>query len=149
MARKLQSDKWLFLATLALVCVSVVMVYSASAVVALERFHLQPYHFVTRQAMWALLGLAVVVGLHPWAPGPGDAGPDPALAPGTGELGRDPLLGDPLAPAQFGDGIFAPKTGHDDPDFLLGRILLPHHPADASAGVADNCSSIGRLMGRR
>ena len=32
MARKLQSDKWLFLATLALVCVSVVMVYSASAV---------------------------------------------------------------------------------------------------------------------
>ncbi len=60
MARKLQSDKWLFLATLALVCVSVVMVYSASAVVALERFHLQPYHFVTRQAMWALLGLAVL-----------------------------------------------------------------------------------------
>ncbi|MEZ5415784.1 MAG: putative lipid II flippase FtsW [Vicinamibacterales bacterium] len=60
MARKLQSDKWLFLATLALVCVSVVMVYSASAVVALERFRLQPYHFVTRQAMWALLGLAVL-----------------------------------------------------------------------------------------
>ena len=56
MARKLQSDKWLFLATLALVCVSVVMVYSASAVVALERFQ-QPYFFVTRQVMWAVLGL--------------------------------------------------------------------------------------------
>jgi cell division protein FtsW len=58
MARKLQSDKWLFLATLALVCVSVVMVYSASAVVALDRYG--PYYFVTRQAMWALLGLAVL-----------------------------------------------------------------------------------------
>jgi cell division protein FtsW (lipid II flippase) len=29
MARKLQSDKWLFLATLALVCISVVMVSSS------------------------------------------------------------------------------------------------------------------------
>jgi len=59
MARKLQSDKWLFLATLALVCVSVVMVYSASAVLALERYG-QPYLFVTKQAMWALLGVAVM-----------------------------------------------------------------------------------------
>ena len=52
MARKLQSDKWLFLATLALVCASVVMVYSASALVALERYQ-QPYLFVTKQVMWA------------------------------------------------------------------------------------------------
>jgi len=59
MARKLQSDKWLFLATLALVCVSVVMVYSASAVVSLD-VHKTPYHFVIRQVMWALLGLAVL-----------------------------------------------------------------------------------------
>ncbi len=59
MARKLQSDKWLFLATLVLVCTSVVMVYSASAVLALERFQ-QPYLFVTRQVMWALLGVAVM-----------------------------------------------------------------------------------------
>jgi cell division protein FtsW len=59
MARKLQSDKWLFLATLALVCISVVMVYSASALVALERFQ-QPYLFVTKQVMWAMLGLAVL-----------------------------------------------------------------------------------------
>jgi cell division protein FtsW len=59
MARKLQSDKWLFLATLALVCVSVVMVYSASALVALERYD-QPYLFVTKQVMWALLGIAVL-----------------------------------------------------------------------------------------
>ncbi|HYE88735.1 MAG TPA: putative lipid II flippase FtsW [Vicinamibacterales bacterium] len=59
MARKLQSDKWLFLATLALICASVVMVYSASALVALERFQ-QPYLFVTRQTMWAALGIAVM-----------------------------------------------------------------------------------------
>ncbi|MBY0492665.1 MAG: putative lipid II flippase FtsW [Cyanobacteria bacterium] len=59
MARKLQSDKWLFLATLALVCASVVMVYSASALVALERFQ-QPYLFVTRQMMWAAVGVAVM-----------------------------------------------------------------------------------------
>jgi cell division protein FtsW len=49
----------LFTTTLLLVCVSVVMVYSASAVVALERFD-QPYLFLTKQAMWAVLGLAVL-----------------------------------------------------------------------------------------
>jgi cell division protein FtsW len=59
MARKLQSDKWLFLATLALICASVVMVYSASALVALERFQ-QPYLFVTKQMMWAVVGIAVL-----------------------------------------------------------------------------------------
>jgi cell division protein FtsW len=59
MARKLQSDKWLFLATLALVCASVVMVYSASALVALDRYQ-QPYLFVIKQTMWAMLGLAVL-----------------------------------------------------------------------------------------
>lgn len=59
MARKLSSDKWLFVATLALICASVVMVYSASALVALERFQ-QPYLFVTRQLMWACVGIAVL-----------------------------------------------------------------------------------------
>jgi len=59
MARKLQSDKWLFLATLALICASIVMVYSASALVALERFQ-QPYLFVTRQMVWAAVGIAVL-----------------------------------------------------------------------------------------
>ena len=59
MARKLQSDKWLFLATLALICTSVVMVYSASALVALERFQ-QPYLFVTKQMIWAAIGVAVM-----------------------------------------------------------------------------------------
>ena len=59
MARKLKSDRVLFTTTLLLVSISVVMVYSASAVVALERFD-QPYLFLTKQAMWAVLGLAVL-----------------------------------------------------------------------------------------
>ena len=59
MARKLKSDRVLFTATLLLVCASIVMVYSASALVALERFQ-QPYLFVTKQALWAVLGLAVL-----------------------------------------------------------------------------------------
>src|SRR5258706_7849853 len=52
-------ERDLFTATLLLVCVSVVMVYSASAVVALERFQ-QPYLFLTKQALWSVLGLAVL-----------------------------------------------------------------------------------------
>jgi cell division protein FtsW len=58
-ARKLKSDRVLFMAALLLVCSSIVMVYSASAVVALERFD-QPYFFLIKQGLWALLGLAVL-----------------------------------------------------------------------------------------
>lgn len=59
MARKLKSDKVLFLVTLLLVCSSVVMVYSASAVLAMNRFN-QPYFFLIKQGMWAALGLAAM-----------------------------------------------------------------------------------------
>src|SRR4051794_17141259 len=59
MARKLTSDKWLFTATLLLVCLSVVMVYSASAVMAVEQHH-PPYYYLVKQAAWALLGLFFV-----------------------------------------------------------------------------------------
>ncbi len=59
MARKLKSDKFLFLATLLLVCMSVVMVYSASAVVLGEK-HENPYLFLFKQGTWALLGLLFV-----------------------------------------------------------------------------------------
>jgi cell division protein FtsW len=58
-ARKLKSDKILFIATLLLVCASIVMVYSASALVALERFQ-QPYLFLIKQGLWTVLGLAVL-----------------------------------------------------------------------------------------
>ena len=59
MARKLKSDKLLFVATLLLVCTGIVMVYSASAVMAMERFQ-QPYFFLTKQLAWAVIGLAVL-----------------------------------------------------------------------------------------
>ena len=59
MARKLKSDKLLFTATLLLVCTSVVMVYSASAVVAMDKNN-DPYLFLFKQGTWALLGLMLV-----------------------------------------------------------------------------------------
>src|SRR5207247_3036298 len=59
MARKLKSDKVLFIATVLLVGLSIVMVYSASAVVAFERTG-QPSLFLIKQAMWAALGMGVL-----------------------------------------------------------------------------------------
>ena len=59
MARKLKSDRVLFVAAIVMVCVSVVMVYSASAPIALDDFK-DPYYFLIRQAMWAVLGVAVM-----------------------------------------------------------------------------------------
>ncbi len=59
MARKLKSDKLLFTATLLLVCTSVVMVYSASAVIATENGQ-QSYLFLFKQAAWVLIGLSLV-----------------------------------------------------------------------------------------
>jgi cell division protein FtsW len=59
MARKLKSDRVLFAATLLLVFAGIVMVYSASAVMAMERHH-QPYLFLIKQVMWSALGLGVI-----------------------------------------------------------------------------------------
>jgi cell division protein FtsW len=59
MARKLKSDKLLFIATLVLVCASLVMVYSASAVIALEKQQ-HPSFFLFKQATFALLGLVLM-----------------------------------------------------------------------------------------
>src|SRR3954470_18137101 len=59
MARKLKSDKVLFIATLLLVALSVVMVYSASAPMALDRFG-RATRFLLTQAMWAVLGIAML-----------------------------------------------------------------------------------------
>ena len=60
MARKLKSDRLLFLATLLLVCTGVVMVYSASAVMAMEQHKRPPYFFLAKQLAWALMGLALM-----------------------------------------------------------------------------------------
>jgi cell division protein FtsW len=59
MARKLKSDKLLFTATLVLVCTGVVMVYSASAVWAMERADDQ-YLFLFKQLTWAVIGLCLL-----------------------------------------------------------------------------------------
>jgi len=55
MPRKLRPDTWLFGVAVVLLSVGVVMVYSASAIVAAERFH-DPYFFLKKQIFWALLG---------------------------------------------------------------------------------------------
>ncbi len=55
MPRKLVPDMWLFVAVVALVSVGVVMVYSASAIIAADRFH-DPYFFLKKQLFWAVLG---------------------------------------------------------------------------------------------
>lgn len=60
MAKRVGVDKWLFVVTLLLVFFGLVMVFSASAVVAKERYG-SPYDFVLRQAAWAALGLAAMV----------------------------------------------------------------------------------------
>jgi len=63
-ARTLKSDRVLFTATLLLICASIVMVYSASAFVALERYQ-QSDRFVIKQMMWAAIGLvALAVGMR-------------------------------------------------------------------------------------
>ena len=59
MARKLKSDKVLFIATLLLVGLSVVMVYSASAPWRWSAISGRTW-FLTKQAMWAALGIALL-----------------------------------------------------------------------------------------
>jgi cell division protein FtsW len=59
MARKLKSDKVLFFATILLVALSIVMVYSASAPVALERYG-RASVFLIKQGMWSVLGIAML-----------------------------------------------------------------------------------------
>lgn len=62
MARKTRVDEWLFVTTVGLALFGVAMVYSASAVVALDESGNQ-YHYVIRQALWTMLGVgALVVG---------------------------------------------------------------------------------------
>ncbi|HYP52422.1 MAG TPA: putative lipid II flippase FtsW [Pyrinomonadaceae bacterium] len=59
MARKLQADEWLFAAAAGLSLFGVVMVYSASGVVAPGQ-KLGQYHYVFRQGVWTALGLGVM-----------------------------------------------------------------------------------------
>ncbi|HVF29030.1 MAG TPA: putative lipid II flippase FtsW, partial [Pyrinomonadaceae bacterium] len=59
MSRKLQVDEWLFAATVGLALFGVVMVYSASAVIAADQNGNQ-FHYVIRQGIWTTLGLAAM-----------------------------------------------------------------------------------------
>ena len=59
MAKRVGVDKLLFCVTLILVVIGLAMVFSASAVMAKERFG-SPYSFVVRQAIWAAVGLAAM-----------------------------------------------------------------------------------------
>jgi len=64
MARKLESDRILFAAVAVLVLFGVLMVFSASAVMASERYG-SSYYFMVRQLAWAALGLGLmVVAMH-------------------------------------------------------------------------------------
>jgi cell division protein FtsW len=61
MARKLKSDKLLFIATLLLVCTSVVMVYSASMGLAIDPRDPRPLSVhLFKQAAWVLIGLSLL-----------------------------------------------------------------------------------------
>jgi cell division protein FtsW len=60
MAKRVGVDKWIFFTTLLLVVTGLAMVFSASAVLAQERYH-SPYTFVAKQAAWALAGVLTMV----------------------------------------------------------------------------------------
>src|SRR5665213_3503536 len=59
MAKRVGVDKWMFGAVLLLVLFGLVMVFSASAVMAKETMG-SPYAFVAKQAVWALLGMVAL-----------------------------------------------------------------------------------------
>jgi len=60
MAKRVSVDGWLFTVTLLLVFIGLVMVFSASAVMAKERYG-SGYFFLLRQLGWATAGLIVMV----------------------------------------------------------------------------------------
>src|SRR5215468_2461843 len=60
MAKRVSADGWMFTVTLMLVFVGLVMVFSASAVMAKERYG-SGYTFLIKQLMWAVAGIVVMV----------------------------------------------------------------------------------------
>src|SRR5258708_38891525 len=64
MAKRVSVDRVLFIATLLLVFVGLVMVFSASAVMAKEKYH-SGYFFPVRQMGWAIAGfIAMIIGMR-------------------------------------------------------------------------------------
>jgi len=60
MAKRVSVDGWLFIATLSLVFVGLVMVFSASAVMAKQRYG-SAYFFLLRQLGWAIVGFVAMI----------------------------------------------------------------------------------------
>ncbi len=60
MAKRVNVDKWLFGVTLLLVCLGLMMVFSASAVMAQARYG-SSYSFLLKQLAWAGAGIAAMV----------------------------------------------------------------------------------------
>jgi cell division protein FtsW len=60
MAKKLYPDKWLFAATIGLALFGVVMVYSASAMLAQSEHH-GHFYYVIKQAIWTAIGLVAML----------------------------------------------------------------------------------------
>jgi cell division protein FtsW len=60
MAKRVSVDSWLFTVTLLLIFIGLVMVFSASAVMAKERYG-SGYFFLLRQLGWAVAGILVMV----------------------------------------------------------------------------------------
>ncbi|MFP5245395.1 MAG: putative lipid II flippase FtsW [Thermoanaerobaculia bacterium] len=58
MSRKLTYDTWLFALATLIVVVGLVMIYSASAMIATQRFGHGPYYFLTRQLAFLIAGAA-------------------------------------------------------------------------------------------
>ena len=59
MAKRVNVDRWLFTVTLLLVFIGLVMVFSASAVMAKQKFA-TPYYFVERQLLFAAIGVVLM-----------------------------------------------------------------------------------------
>lgn len=62
MSRKLSYDTWLFASAMLIVVIGLVMIYSASAIIAAQKIGADnPYYFVTRQCVWVLGGGIVML----------------------------------------------------------------------------------------
>ena len=65
MSKKLSYDTWLFGAAMLIVVLGMVMIYSASAMIASQRFGHGPYYFFTRQGVFLIAGaVAMVILMH-------------------------------------------------------------------------------------
>src|SRR6201997_2740677 len=60
MAKRVSVDRWMFTVTMLLVFIGLIMIFSASAVMAKERFG-SAYEFLLKQLVWAVAGLAAMV----------------------------------------------------------------------------------------